>query len=777
MLYKIIRIPRLGLILLLLIINSSLYSQNSITGIVKDSAEGIVLPFSTVILLKNDTIYSSTITDLKGKYTFNDIKNSLYEIKCSYIGYNDYSEEVVLNGDLIKNINLLSNIEKIDEVEVVSSRVVSDIEKTSFIISDDEKEKAKSSLDLINSLNTVDVNLLEKKISSKNGGKVKVLINGVASYENEILTYSPNDIIRIEEYIFPPSKYSGYDAVINVVVKERYKGGGVGIDLLNSFSTGFGNDDIYYKTNFDKHRLSISYRINYREYENRQINESYKYNLNDIEYSKKIKGENSPFGYKDHSLNLSYSYKSDSVTVFQVKAYSGLLDRHSIENSVVSNIINEDTVTGYRNNKAFDDRLSSSVDLYYFRRFKDKSELAINVVGTGYSNKQELSSYEYKINNIILLYDSVNLENTKQSIISQIDYSKAYDRIKANIGFRHYSGLSTNNVFSSFNTNKYKMANNSEVFYLDLLSKYKGINIKASLIGSYNSFNEDLSDSKYDYWSIQPQLALDYSINKFNNIKLLYTTAVQTPSLSQLAENKYFIIENLISVGNSDLSPYRVHVWGVNYLFTYNNISLNVNPIYIYSPNFISEYFYIEDNSIYKSYVNQKKTKAYEINYDFSVAFFNKKIKFKTYGHVGQTNHISHSNKEINYFNVNSSFKLNYYPHKLIEVFGVYSTTFYELTDGLYLYTPENFALLGISFGSGNLSFSINLFHPFYDSWERKYKTIENDIIENVGQTNIYDNGNMVTFKLIMRFSYGKENGGFKRSIFNSDKDYGGINK
>ena len=106
---------------LLLTLCSSLFSQNTIKGVLIDDDQGEAIPYAQVFL--EGTNYWST-TDLNGYFVINKIPNGTYTLKVRYVGYQDYSEEVTLKHQTItRNIKLKTVAKRLKDVVITTNKI------------------------------------------------------------------------------------------------------------------------------------------------------------------------------------------------------------------------------------------------------------------------------------------------------------------------------------------------------------------------------------------------------------------------------------------------------------------------------------------------------------------------------------------------------------------------------------------------------------------------------------------------------------------------------
>jgi len=104
-----------NLLLMTLMLSSMAFvAQSTISGTIKDNS-GNLIP-GVNILLKGTT--TGTTTDFDGNYVISNVTNGAYTIIASYIGYDNFTKEITVNGNLKLNINIKENAQSLDEIIV-----------------------------------------------------------------------------------------------------------------------------------------------------------------------------------------------------------------------------------------------------------------------------------------------------------------------------------------------------------------------------------------------------------------------------------------------------------------------------------------------------------------------------------------------------------------------------------------------------------------------------------------------------------------------------------
>lgn len=100
---------------------NSLQAQCTVKGVLYDEDNGEAIPFANVVL--DGTTHGSS-TDLNGFFLINRVPAGSYTLRVRYVGYEEYTESVVLQGrqTVTLNIKLKSRAHQLESVVITESR-------------------------------------------------------------------------------------------------------------------------------------------------------------------------------------------------------------------------------------------------------------------------------------------------------------------------------------------------------------------------------------------------------------------------------------------------------------------------------------------------------------------------------------------------------------------------------------------------------------------------------------------------------------------------------
>jgi outer membrane receptor protein involved in Fe transport len=654
------------LIYLMAIVSISLFAQGTITGRV-DNQNKEVIPFANVSVHQKDTVVTGTVTNSDGRFVITNLKDGVYKLTVSFIGFKNYEKEFVI-GNLNKtldfgNITLNKSTLEISDVTVVGQKrtVSADLDKKSYSTTDIIANANGSVLDAMKQLPGITIDQ-ESKVQLRGSDKVIVLIDGKQSaltgFGNQkgLENIPASQIESIEIINNPSAKYdaAGMAGIVNIKFKQQQNSGlngdagfSFGIGQLTKrkadLPTGMPSYSMNPKftpslnLNYKINKINLflqSYWINQEKLPNNEFSTRH-YPTGDMLESQVAENRSQ----NHYNIKLGFDlYISDNqtLTIFGLYDYEWHIDT---------------TKVWYFKNRDY----NSPVRKYGF----NESE------GTGFTNgtiqhkirfaqpghelkSQYLFTKGWEDETYNLFQDATAdfpaIKGDRTHIIApEYIHQISTDYIKPLSFGRFESGMQTRfrnmpinytmsraqgNTALIFDYGDWsKWSENLAAVYINLVSEFKRWDIEAGLRGEYTNVvykfapNQYFKDNRYDYFKLFPNVRLTLKADQVNRISLFYNRRIDRPGEDILRIFPKYDDPELLKIGNPKLRPqltnsvelaYRL-TWKGGSLFAaayYKNISNYYTRIYIQDP--------MHDNITIKGYSNipRSTNTGLEINVD-----------------------------------------------------------------------------------------------------------------------------------------------------------------
>lgn len=655
----------------------------------------------------------------------------------------------------------------LDEVVVTADMVNRFADHKDYILTRSDKQQFPTAIQAIQSLPKIMVSDLT--VSSSDGKGVKILINGVPSSSVDLASIPSENISKIKYYSQPPIQYSnmGLGAVINVITKKQ-TGGSIMLNTLNAVTTGFGNDVASLKYNWGHSTLGVMYNINYRNYNDRRLDEYISYSLDGDQYTKSRTGRKSPYAYEQHMAELSYSNIKMDDYVFNAKFSLGALNRRcsSVQDFVMNRLGTDIMGTAASHDK--DKYLNPSLDLYFNKVF-GRHELNLNAVGTFYDSSY---NYDYAESGIDDGFNTETyIETDKYSIIGEGRYGYVINpKTKFILGVRYaYNTASQKNSDESTATNEFY----TYAGLNGMLGKKWNYSLSLGLNGNYF---KDINGKNHNYYYFRPQLNVAYFIDRSSELTLNYEVNTLNPTISQLTFNPYYKDIDYLYAGNPDLKPQNSHSISLSYFKGFRKFIINPEVSYIYGKSQIAPVFSATDGVIKETIGNLKWMQYYKASLFMQwMPFANNLLRLRLYSEVMHTRNC-YKGHEWNHtgYTIAPSVYLNYKKWSA-EIFYQTET---EMLSGHILTTRPSMAKVEVSYRPiPTMTIGLGIRYPFYDSWKQTQKTYGANVISTSNVERIKNNANMVYVNFIYNLPFGKPSKSPKQKITNTDKDSGIFNR
>ncbi len=667
---------------------------------------------------------------------------------------------------------------ELGEVIVTAQSVIQKPDRYIIIPSVSEITQSSNGLSLLNNLQYKMPGLVvnETLQSVKVDDKTPVFkINGKPSSLTQFLSLNPKDVLRIEYQDNPDVRY-GNRQVINVLLKPREDGGTVAGNLSSAVTTGYLNGNIGVNYHSGKSEWDLNYRVNWRDYDEREISSKSEFIGRDEIVTRNRIGIPSDFNYLSNELLLGYTYMHNPNTIFMAQIGVVFEDQKLDDNSwniqSYKNEMLEYTNLTHRNNNF----KSPNLDLFFKKQIDKTQYIEANVYG-------RYSSGDYE-RNYINEYDFISGNDTTITFTTnkswragfEFMYSKTFSHLTANFGIQDYynstrNEQTENNVIENDEINQNRLS-----VYGQVSGRISKLRYSLSANGVYN--HSDNNSYTVNAVRLKTNFNMNYPLSQYVTLNYLLMYDPSMPSISQQSNMVQTIDDISVRQGNPNLKPSeylrnRIYVRYAYKKFTgslWAAHSRTFNPIYY-------AYSYISDVS--SPYYDKFMSKPINGNHDdlinlelnlsvqnlFGFATLWGKLGWDSYNiYVSKENYT----KNRLYASLNGSFKFGDW---LISA-NYDVAPRYNLSGNVFSST-DRWNTISVQYNYKNWYFSatgVNLFTKRGSTYE---SITVSDVHPEKYTQNIRNNANMVCLGINYRFDFGKQQKKAKRTLNNDGVERG----
>lgn len=596
-------------------------SLTTVVGITIDEKTGNTLDFATVSLVNptDAKILRSGQTDLNGKFTLENIKAGTYSLKISFVGYSNFSLNIVVTEsnqvlDLGKLKLKKSSNSVLNEVIVTAKKDVIELGIDRKVFNTDQSivSQGGNATDLLATVPSVQVDL-DGNISLRGTSNVRVLIDGKPSTFGggnitTILQSLPASAIeRVELITNPSAKYDpeGQSGIINIVLKKNQK---IGLNGNVAITAGrFDNFNSNSGLNYRDEKWNLSGNYSFRGGNRPGSGSTNTIFINPasqvapFSYSNQLSNRNE----KSHTIKLGVErYLSNATSI----ALSGNLsvgkekDRDDLNQEFLdANQALLDYGIGYGNQ--IEDNNGYDLNFDFSHKFKNpKKELVGNFsLGRGTEDETEDIIQSFFNNNggtstrriATNRFNNV-AENTK-TYNMQLDYTLPIsESTKFEMGYRSTLRYNQENQQSDTLLNNSTILDRdytqSSLFeledivyavytnYQNQFTKNFGVQfglrveqayLNTTVTGTDANNSSLVSYNPLDYLRIYPSLFLTQKFKNDNQLQLSYSRRVNRPRGFQTNPFPDRSDRYNIRVGNPNLRPEDIHSFELGYAKTW----------------------------------------------------------------------------------------------------------------------------------------------------------------------------------------------------------------
>lgn len=673
--------------------------------------------FANVVLQTPDSVFvTGGITDQRGRFNMNNLHAGNYCLQISCLGYEP--RRIDLEGfnssSDLGDITIDSSAIALDEVTVTAANVINQIDRKIILPTAYQLKASSNGLSLLQQmkLSRIQIDPVNRAVTSSGPGDVQLRINGATAETQEILSLRPEDVIRIEYHDDPGMRYGdNVAAVIDYIVRRHETGGYVAFDTQNSSHVVFGDNNVIAKLNHKNSEFSINYYDHHRRFNYWRENSEFFHYADGATFNRVEDGIPDKMSELFNRISLGYSYQEPDKWFFNA-SLRGYFS--SGKRNTSSRLYPVDEPDNFVKMKDYTRPYSRrpSLDLYFQRTLKNKQAIILNVVGTYIDSKEERAYLENR--NETTLTDIYSLtKGEKYSFIGEGIYEKGFGKGKLSLGLRHQQSI-TDNRYAGTSTAKTEMKEANSSVYAEYTGKLKRFNYSVGVHGSRAWFNQ--GSEGYTQYSFFPRVRMAYNFSDNAFIRYRGDISRWTPSLSDMGDVEQLIDSLQLRRGNPVLRMSTVYSNTLYFDYRKGLFSGNFNLYYQYQHRPIMEETLREGDIFIRTVNNQ-----------VSFQKLNPELELK-FGPIKNILTLSFSNG-INYFDSKGhdyrhTYTNWYYRLEAMANYKAWSG-FFQVQNhrnsffGETLSYGENYHVLGVGYRYKQLNVGVMSFNPFINTYKR----------------------------------------------------------
>lgn len=751
------------LIIALLALGTLCAQEISISGCVLDATDSVALTGASVSVLDGEgTLMGGTTTGSEGEFSLLTRLAESAKVRITFVGYSPIVIEIAgsTRGDIsLGTLYMTEDSELLGEVVVQGQ--TNQIDKMLVFPKPEELSRSYDIFSLLQTMNLrgLNVNTMNKSASAY-GKDVQWQIDGVPRTLQEIRNVDPERILRIEYSDLLSSRYTdqGVGAIINVILKERQRGGSVWTQLESALTTKFVDGSVGARYDMGQHSFTLDYLISYRDYEKKRTYTEEKYITPGLELNRTEQPEDSPMGYVYQNINFTYLYQPSDQRLFSTTFRNVIINRHE---TFFSEIL-QTGQSPFSQQKGMKDRsYTPSLDLYYTRLFDDGGKLEINLVGSHNRGDYEFELQDRRQDIDLAVKNDVDVKRT--AIIGEVAYKHPFSQhLILSTGLQHTTAYSLNKYLEEtddlWENNSYLFANVQGQW--GKLQYSVGTGAKLFVV----------KDARNQRVFARNKSALSVAYSPIPNLSIVLnsTYAPSLPSLSNLSTIRQRKSDLVVTGGNPNLKAAEAlnNRFGVYYQSRLLSSAVDLFLINIWNP-FFSDATYDETGGYFLSRaINGKYNRQYGVSWQGGL---NNLWSFLTLqGTVRYSRYQSDTGSDVH--------KLNgiYWDISAMMHYRGWTLSYTYTHPDWMLYgniksKGENYSSISLLYKYKDWSFHMSCHFPFTQYGAEYHWEILSSVMPSVNKAYILDNRNMLAVGVSWRMNFGKQLNIIARTLENKD--------
>lgn len=628
--------------------------NGSISGRILDAKLNQPLPYVNIIIKdKANKTLTGGITLDDGTFKINKIAEGLISIHIQYIGYKTYIKTITIekgNYDInLGDIKLEEATEDLDAVTIIAetSNVIQKIDRKVINVGKDLTSAGTTAAEMLNNVQSVNVDSQTGNISLRGNENVRVLIDGKPSNISaaQLLRQIPSSSIKQIELITNPSaKYNpeGMSGMINIILhKNANQGfnGNINTGITRGLNTRFnGSIDMNYKTG--KVNFFTNYGYNNGKRENIGRIDRFDNNSNQL------------FAFEnDNESNLLkfgadiYLNDKNTLSLYTIQNKFNGFNTSSVK-------INEDNLLVADSYAAIEnERNNETYNFHYKLEFDKKDETLEFEANYSKANSPEFTTNEDFVNpldtqDIETTFNNytIDLNNLRKNTLINLDYTNPISKnSKLELGLEYRLDQAEND--SDSNQGEFFPDGNGGFIIRDtpniaftydryIYSAYANYNQKFNKIGLqlgarleeyeiegiFNKGTETINVTD-NIFTIYPSAFLTYNPTEKNQFQLSYSKRVDRPYIGQINPIRQWSTPRITNVGNPNLRPQFTNSFEFNYTRQLEKGSISFGTFYRRVSDNISRIVNIDplnNDNVLLTFENFKSNNRYGIETSMS---------------------------------------------------------------------------------------------------------------------------------------------------------------
>ncbi|QTD37130.1 TonB-dependent receptor [Polaribacter batillariae] len=639
---------------------SKLLKPGTITGKVVDNTSKEPLPYVNIVVRDfAKKILTGGITNENGIFIIKDIPEGNSLVEAQFIGYKTYSTKINISNKNnqvdLGTIFLLEDSSQLNEVVVraETSQIVQKVDRKVINVGKDLTATGTTASELLNNVQSVNVDSQTGNISLRGNENVRVLVDGKPTNISaaQLLKQIPSTSIKSIELITNPSaKYNpeGMSGIINIILNKNANMG-----FNGSIDTGVTAGH-YVRYNASTNMNYKTGKVNF--FGNYGYNGGNNYNYGFV--NRPAVGRLQDFIFQNdnqsHLIKAGADIYLDKKNTLSFYTTQNWFDGDGNGRTLVTE---NGTIVSKAPNVQLQNNQTGAYNVNYKREF-EKEGHNIEFEAT-YSNTRAPEDAENKdvtknpndVDFKVLNFFN-DITNKSNNTLLNVDYTNPVsEKGKLELGLEYRedntSNINITNqdeiVFDNQGNPTIQPLGNSDFDYgRKIYSAYANyghqfgkvtmqLGARFEQFKATGNFNRDGNPSEnvnQDIFSVYPSAFFTFNLSDKNQFQLSYSRRVDRPGISQVNPIREWSTPLITSIGNANLLPQFTNSFEANYTRQIKNGSVTFGTFYRAINDNISRVTYKDPNDPSNvkqvlSWTNFEDTNAYGLEFSFNYKIAN----------------------------------------------------------------------------------------------------------------------------------------------------------